>query len=278
MKAREIIAIGVGVATAAGSWFALKRLGPPPVQTVSVVAAKREISPYVPLTPDDLGFRTVPVQGLDERAVRDPREAVGRVALAPVLAGEILLRDKLGSADAVLGPGFRAVAVKTDLVLSAGGQVRPGDLVDVHWVPREARTPGGRVAENVPVLDVRTGDNRPYRPESGGSRIGITVAGEAVTAGTVTTPGLVILKLRPDQVQPVVLAAERGTIVLARLAPGTKPENAGTGTLDIGEIAGVAPAQQTEGGAAGGGNQAGAAGTGAGNNSPAPAGSGASRP
>lgn len=224
-RTRDKIALALGLTVSAGAWWALRWLGPPPAPTTNVLVATRDISPYVPLTADDLGFKTVPLQGLDGRALRDPKDAIGRVAVLPILTGETVIRDKLGDPDQVLGPGYRAVAIRTDLVGASGGQVRPGDTVDVYWVPKGsgAAPEGGLLAANVRVLDVRAADNRPYRPDAHKIAVGVVVAGQSVTAGTATMPGLVVLRLTPPQIPGVILAAERGAVYLARHGFGAEP-------------------------------------------------------
>lgn len=224
MRALDKLAILLGALVAVGAFVFLQQLGPRPAPTTQIIIAQRAISSYVPITQADLAFKTVPVQGLDDRILRDPARAIGKVSLVPILDGEPLMADKLGESHYLLGPGYRAVAIDTNLVATAGGQVLPGDMVDLYWVSRSGGDPGGLLAPDVRVLDVRSSDNKPYRMERGGVDLGITVAGQRFAAGTSTMPAVVVLRLKSSDIAPVLGASSRGTVYLARQPVGSDPE------------------------------------------------------
>lgn len=56
--------------------------------------------------------------------------AIGYVAMVDIQAGQIIQRNMV-DANAGLDPGFRAVAIAADQVANVGGNVRPGNRVDV---------------------------------------------------------------------------------------------------------------------------------------------------
>lgn len=247
MRTRDKLAILLGVLVAVGAFLVLQQLGPRPAPTTQIIVAQRAIPSHVPVSAEDLAFKTVPVQGLDHRIMRDPAGAIGKVSLVPIVDGEPILRDKLGDADTVLGPGYRAVALETNLVATAGGQVLPGDVVDLYWVNRSNGNPGGLLAADVRVLDVRSSDNKPYRMERGGVDLGITVAGQRFAAGTSTIPAVVVLRLKTPDISTVLVASARGKVVLARQPVGIEPESSAGPPLTREDVAGSADLRRPAG-------------------------------
>jgi pilus assembly protein CpaB len=103
--------------------------GGPPIE---VVAAATPIGRGSVLTETVLEMVTVPSRFAPPGALRDVARAAGRIAVAPVAAGEIVTDLRLagarsGPTAAVVPAGMRAVGVP---VASSVG-VKPGDLVDV---------------------------------------------------------------------------------------------------------------------------------------------------
>lgn len=239
MRIREWLAIIVGVGVAAGAWYGLRRLGPPPQPTVQVVVAARELSPYTEIRAEDVRFQVVPAAGVDPRVARDPNQVLGRMALTPILEGEPLYPQKLVQPDEVLQPGYRAVAIQTDLIAGIGGHIQPGALVDLHWIPKGGAEPGGVLVSGVLVLDVRTADNRPYRPTARGFGLTIGVGEQSLTAGTNAAPAVLVLRLPTSQVQAVLAAAARGQVVAALHPPtgaGLEEGGAGGNSAPEGEV------------------------------------------
>lgn len=276
MRLREWLAVICGLAVAAGAWYGLRRLGPPPQPTVQVVVAARELPAYVPIQAEDLRLQTIPAAAADQRWATKPGNVVGQVLRVPVLAGEPVYLEKLAGPDEVLGPGYRAVAIPTSLVSAVGGRIQPGAKVDLHWVPSgpgSSAEAGGVLARNVLVLDVRTADNRSYRsPDGQGFGLTIGLGGQQLTAGASPVPGVLVLRLAPAQVQPVLTAAARGQVVVALhptggdvvagvegLASGSEPHQMNVGA-ERGAEANIPP-PSTETPTAGAGAGSGVAGT-----------------
>lgn len=92
-------------------------------------------------------------------------EMAGRVAKAPLFAGEPIREQRLiktdrGFMSAILPKGKRAVAVSVEAVTTAGGFILPGDHVDVILTKSGRRGSGGAISEtilqNVRVLAIDT--------------------------------------------------------------------------------------------------------------------------
>ncbi|MGB9886809.1 MAG: Flp pilus assembly protein CpaB [Moorellales bacterium] len=101
-------------------------------ETVQVPVPARDIPPYAIISETDLEWREIVKGGEEPGAVRDPSEAIGKVALAPLYRGEQIRRERLGDAGSIVGR--RVVALNVDVARSVGGMLAPGDLVDVWWV------------------------------------------------------------------------------------------------------------------------------------------------
>lgn len=133
-------------------------------------------------------------------------EIAGRIAKAPVYAGEPLREERLISSDrgfmsSILPKGKRAIAVSVEALTAAGGFILPGDKVDVI-LTRQSGNRGSNsfmsetILQNVRVLAIDT-----------------TTAGEqdekALPPGQTAT-----LELAPSQAEVVAQASQLGTISL----------------------------------------------------------------
>lgn len=97
-----------------------------------VVVLLRDIAPFVKITAADVAvekLRTAPVGSL-----ANVDQVIGRTPWRPLSAGSWLNEESFepGSQLArMIRPGERALAVSVDEVVNVGGQVAPGDYVDV---------------------------------------------------------------------------------------------------------------------------------------------------
>ena len=107
---------------------------------VPVVVAAQAIPIRAALKPSDLTMRNLPVNAVPEGALRDVSEAVGKVVLTELYAGEIVLRQRLVDPNLRTGDGRFALALTDDQVLlaypasdllSRSGVLKAGDRVDL---------------------------------------------------------------------------------------------------------------------------------------------------
>lgn len=97
-----------------------------------VIVLVRDVPAFVPLTADDLAvekLRTVPAGSLTT-----VEQAIGRMPLRNLAAGAWLNEETFsagGPLARMIRPEERALAVAVDEVIGAGGQLSPGDYVDV---------------------------------------------------------------------------------------------------------------------------------------------------
>ncbi|MGF6096353.1 Flp pilus assembly protein CpaB [Pseudomonas sp. 18175] len=97
-----------------------------------VVVLVHDVPPFVPLTAADLAvekLRTVPAGSLSHLD-----QAIGRMPLRTLGAGTWLTEESFsggGPLARMIRPDERALAVAVDEVIGAGGQLSPGDYVDV---------------------------------------------------------------------------------------------------------------------------------------------------
>ncbi len=220
-------------------------------ETVLVVTAARDIPAGRTITADMLALTRVDSGALLEGAFRDTAAVVGQVARIPIYAGEQLIPAKLASEPArdglsyVVPPGMRAMAVKVDKVIGAGGLVRPGDRVDILAVLdlEYGDLAGGRtltlpeavlVAQNVEVLAVEQAlENRPPAGAAQGDEGTLVEQPEPNPEATVVT-----LALTPELMQRVFLAEEEGSIRLA-----VRPAGEGT-SLELPNVRPIALADE----------------------------------
>jgi Flp pilus assembly protein CpaB len=128
-------------------------------QDTSYVVAARSLPQGATLTPSDLTIRHGAVdEDLRPRTVARLRDAVGRVLLGPVSAGDPLLRHQLADAGAAEVAPQLSFAVSPERAL--GGTLRVGDHLRVLVTyGQDADAPTQVAAPDVEVLDVRQGSD-----------------------------------------------------------------------------------------------------------------------
>ncbi len=108
-----------------------------PVETVQVVTAAKDIPTRTLITNDMLRLSAVPIGVALPQASTKLDQVVGRVARQPISQGEQILNNKIYASREETGlaftvpPGKRAIAVGVDEVVGSGGNIVPGDFVDV---------------------------------------------------------------------------------------------------------------------------------------------------
>ncbi|MDI6813658.1 MAG: Flp pilus assembly protein CpaB [Deltaproteobacteria bacterium] len=105
--------------------------------TDQVVVADLDIAPGTELAARMLKTNQWPRDIVPSKAVRNPKDVEGRVALVPISRGEPILQSKLapeGTAaglGGLLDPNKLAVTVRVDDVSGVAGFINPGDRVDL---------------------------------------------------------------------------------------------------------------------------------------------------
>jgi len=181
---------GALVAVAAvGLFLTWRGAGSTPAHRYAVAA--RALAPGDPVGPADVRFAPIDLpHGVARAAFPDAAALEGRVALAPIGAGELLQQGELS--DQVAGPPAAEVSLRLDRALAVDGRLRPGDRVDVFGTDEQATH---LVASGVRVI---------ASDDAGGS----FGAGDQLTVTLALTDG--------GQQQAVVSAARAGTVTLVR--------------------------------------------------------------
>lgn len=153
--------------------------------TVDVVAAGQDIPARTLITPEMLAMETIPQRYFLESYILNPSDIIGWVTLVDVHEGNYLLREMVDQ-NAGLGPGERAVSIAVNQVTSVGGNVRPGNRVDVTVSYEDEASNGVTVMllQDVEVLAVSS-----LLPPVGEGGLGPTrflPSGELVSDATVT--------------------------------------------------------------------------------------------
>ncbi|MDR9861814.1 MULTISPECIES: Flp pilus assembly protein CpaB [Pseudomonas] len=121
-----------------------------------VVVLLRDIAPFVKITAADVAvekLRTAPAGSLG-----NVDQVIGRTPWRPLSAGSWLSEESFESGSALarmIRPGERALAVAVDEVINAGGQLAPGDYVDVLlFLRKDENTPQASAQLVVPAVRV----------------------------------------------------------------------------------------------------------------------------
>lgn len=140
--------LGVGALFVAKVWLPSKAAGPgkasaaPMVSMTTIVAASSAVPFGAKLEPKNLTLIKVPAGSVPEGAYTSIDQVIaldggGPVALTPLAPREAVLPSKVSgpgakaSVAATISTGMRAYTIKVNEVAGGGGQILPGDRVDV---------------------------------------------------------------------------------------------------------------------------------------------------
>src|SRR5437762_9065822 len=181
------------------------------IPTKPVVVAAADLDVGATLTREDVKIIDWPANAVPAGAITDPKDAVGRGLILPVIQWEPLLPNKLASTEAggglppAIPPGLRAVSVRVNEVIGVAGYVLPGTRVDV--VATVGATGGvSEVTSKVVLTNVQV--------LAAGTKI------ERDTEHNKPMPvSVVTLLVDPEEAERLTLASTEGKIQLALRNP-----------------------------------------------------------
>lgn len=169
------------------------------VPTGQALVVRQAVRPGDVLTLDMVEVRAVPLAILPDGSLTDESQIVGRTAIVPIAAGEILLLGKLsaeggGGLSARLPDGRWAMVLPVGWLLSPVPEIAPGDRLDLLGYQKGgSQSSAGLVVSAVEVL---------------------------VVHGEKTNPDHLTLAVTLDEAVAIVYARANGLSLLALLRPG----------------------------------------------------------
>jgi pilus assembly protein CpaB len=153
-RARLVLIVGLLFAVGAGAttFFVAntaKSEAPAPIPTSSIIVAAREIPPKTEITTSDLKLVKMNTEVVPPSALTNADDVVGRITITAISVGEPILASKLGGpngqvfvvipaasfgSDGAIAPNtpnYRAMSLTVADAQAAGGNILPGDIVDV---------------------------------------------------------------------------------------------------------------------------------------------------
>lgn len=91
-------------------------------------------------------------------------DKVSGYAKVDIKAGSFLLKEMVSQSKVpVVEPGMRRVTINVNLTSSLAGRIRPGDEVDIGWIPKEDGATSKIIAQKVLVFEVvnKSGEQLP---------------------------------------------------------------------------------------------------------------------
>ncbi|MGY2376089.1 Flp pilus assembly protein CpaB [Pseudomonas sp. SDO524_S393] len=185
----------------------------------SVVVLAHDVPPFVALTAADLTLeklRTAPAGSLTTL-----EQAIGRTPWRALEAGTWLTEESFsagGNVSRMIRPDERALAVAVDEVTGAGGQLNPGDYVDVLlYLRQENGNPQPSAQTVIPALRLLgvgdqlglTNDGKP------GSPVATTPEEKARQQQSRASARTVLLAVPEQLMSRLMLAAQSGALRLA---------------------------------------------------------------
>jgi pilus assembly protein CpaB len=202
------LSLGLGVAAAwmASNW-ARQSSEAGSVPMVTVVAAEIAVPFGTKVSERHLKTLSMPAEFVPPGSFATVEEVVDRVTVQPIVAGEILMRERFSehgdgsTLAALVSEKMRAVTVRVDDVIGVAGFLLPGNRVDVLAARRES---GQRATAETILRDVRV------------------LAVDQTAASEKNEPVIVravTLEVNPQQAEILVKAKEEGSIQLTLRNP-----------------------------------------------------------
>ncbi len=207
--------------------------------TVPVVVAKAAIPSGTTITAQMLDVRLVSQNAVAADAFTTVESVVGETVRFPIAANGQVLLSKIISAPAIgVGPvsyvveeGHRALAIRTEPVISAGGLVVEGDYVDIYWVPNDSPVDvegAILIGEDIEVLAVdqtviQIPPTAPGLQEEGEEGVATAGTGDRIQGldgVPIPTAITVTLMVTPEEVERIFCGEEGGELRLAVRAFG----------------------------------------------------------
>jgi pilus assembly protein CpaB len=182
------------------------RVAAPATSKVALAAIDLELA--TTLAPEHIKMVDWPDSVVAPDALRNEKDAVGRVLLGKVVKGQILLEPMFAPRDsgkglaALIPPSMRAVAVRVDDVVGVAGFIHPEDRVDVIVTirptkPDNAEPTSKVILQNIEVLAV--GKEMETKDSARNKAMPVTVATLLVT---------------PEGSEKLALAGNQGKLLL----------------------------------------------------------------
>lgn len=134
----------------------VQRAGEVPLPEVQVVVAARTVPVRTLLIGDDVELKDMPVNLVPEGATQEVGQVLGKLTLAELVPGEVILQPRLVDPNLIAGDGRQALvlaqgevlfALPIDDLMSKAGILKPGDRIDLLFtvevpVDRQATAAG----------------------------------------------------------------------------------------------------------------------------------------
>lgn len=200
------VVMGITAAWMAGNWIQNANREPE-VPMASVVAADLSIPFGTKVEKRHLKMLEMPAKYVPTGSFSSMDDVLDRVALQPIVAGEILMKGRFGDYEdgstlaAMVSKSKRAVTVRVDDVIGVAGFLLPGNRVDVLASRRDAnrRATAETILRDLKVLAV--------------DQTAATEKNEPVIVRAVT------LEVNPEQAETLFKAREEGAIQLTLRNP-----------------------------------------------------------
>ena len=157
------IVLGLAAAFVARGVLAKRRGGNELTDQIKVVIVKQTVPPGGRIGPLDVGVGAVTGEQPPEGAFVDPNQLVGRVAVSPLVKGQVVLESLLAAQGADAGvqnlvpEGMRLITIEVNEFSSLAGMLAPGCRVDILAALSDPETKemlARTIVENVKVTAV----------------------------------------------------------------------------------------------------------------------------
>ena len=183
-----------------------------PADMTTVVVAKKDIPARTVIDESMVKTETVPSDTLPAQPMQNIRDAVGKIAQVPIMAGDVVTVPKIFMNSASAGfigtipDDCRAISVKISDITGVAGFAKAGDYVDVILVSSKSdknKISGKIIIQNVLLLGI----NKSFQKQD-------NTGNSANNNKADTNPATATLALQPSDALKLAVAQTEGTIFL----------------------------------------------------------------
>lgn len=183
-----------------------------------VLVAATDIMPNMTITTENVGYVEMPQGSKMHDSIQKPEQVIGKKSTTYIYKGEQFLSQKVTESDLAIEANERALGVPVDSVKAVGMTIKPGNKVDIYWLPKESAqhltqktdviTQAKLIAQGSTILDLVNKNSQ--------SVFAVAPAVQEENKRDSGAPSVAVIKVQNNEVPAIVTAVGNGEVYLVK--------------------------------------------------------------